>query len=428
MRILHLYWPHLLLRLAQSRSPEPFAKGPIVLGGKPWSDGRVLDASKSAMEFGVRLGQSLGAAHRLAPEATFLEPNLDADEAHLKSALERVSGLSPSVAAETAPEGLGFGRIEMQLDGLERLWGAESEIVRLASEAVATDLPGPPLAGVAGTRFVAAVAAAMVGGHVERSASGGAAAREPRFCLVPPGGEAEFLAPLPASLLSRDPNVRARLERFGLRAIGQIAELPRSALVARFGPEGERIGARSRGEETDSFRPWRTPQRMEMSLPIEPPVADVEGIRFVLHRLAAVLGDQLAGRGAATGRVRLRLELDGTFVAGDVPEALSIDQYLPEPTSEGLAVERLLLARLETAPPPAPVSRLTLELMDVAPAVGCQLALFTPQIGKTGRLAWQLARLGLRFGEEKVGWVELTDAEATLAEERWRWRSEGAAR
>jgi hypothetical protein len=66
-----------------------------------------------------------------------------------------------------------------------------------------------------------------------------------------------------------------------------------------------------------------------------------------------------------------------------------------------------------------------LELGDVAPAAGTQLSLFTPQTGRTGRLGWQLARLGLRFGEERVGWMEIEDPEAPLAEARWSWRRPG---
>ena len=108
------------------------------------------------------------------------------------------------------------------------------------------------------------------------------------------------------------------------------------------------------------------------------------------------------------------------------PPRHTIDQPLPEPTSEGLAVERLLLARIEVAPPPAPVARLELELSDVVPAAGTQLTLFTPQTGRTGRLGWQLARLALRFGEERVGWMEIGDPEALLPEARWRWRPTGS--
>jgi hypothetical protein len=371
----------------------------------------------------------LGAAHKLVPEALFLDPDPDADAAALKSALDRTSGFSPGVAAVTDPAEPGFGRIEVQLDGLERLWGPEPAMVRGIGEALAGILPGLPLAGIGGTRFAAAVAAALAGKAAPGSGSGSGSGSGPApgsgsvaLHVVEPGADAAFLAPLPASLLSRDPEVRARLDRFGLRVIGQVAEVPRSAIVARFGPGGEWLHARARGEETDPFRPYRAPERMAMALPIDPPVADVEGLRFVLHRLAAAFGDQLAARGAATARARLTLELDLSFSVGGVPPSLTIDQALPEPTSEALAIERLLIARLEAAPPPAPVARVDLELDDVAPAAGTQLSLFTPQTGRTGRLGWQLARLELRFGEGRVGWMELEDSEAALAEARWTWR------
>ena len=342
----------------------------------------------------------------------------------MEAALDRLAGLSPGVAAETDVRRPGFGRVEIQLDGLERLIGPEDLVVRRIGEALAGILPGPPLAGIAGTRFTAAVAATRAAPRgVARSAAGAAAVP---LLVVEPGTDAEFLAPLPAGLLSRDPVTRGRLDRFGLRVIGQVAELPRSALVARFGPEGNLVHARSRGLETDPFRPRREPEQMVLALPIDPPISDVAGLRFVLHRLAMAFGDQLSARGAAATRARLTLELDRTFSAAEVPSSLTVDQHLPEPTSEGLAIERLLMARLEIEPPSAPVSRLELELGGVAPAAGSQLSLFVPQTARTGRLGWQLARLGLRFGEDRVGWMELDDPEAPLAEDRWRWRRQGS--
>jgi hypothetical protein len=422
MRLLHLYWPHLLIRLARTRSSVPFAVEPIVLGGMPWTNGRVLDASRSALELGVRPGMPLGAAHRLAPEARFLDPNPEADGAALEAALDRLAGFSPGVAGEADPNIPGFGRAEVHLDGLERLWGPEPLIADRIGEALAEILPGPLLAGIGGTRFAAAVAASLAGKGGQASGAATMEGGGVRLRVVEAGADVDFLAPLPAAALSRDPEVRARLDRFGLRRIGQVAELPLSAVVARFGPQGERIHARARGLETEPFRPRRAPERMALALPVEPPVAEIEALRFVLHRLAATFGDQLVARGAAAGRARLTLELDGTFAAGEVPLTLVIDQRLPEPTSEGLAVERLLLARIEASPPPAPVSRIELELGDVAPAAGCQLTLFTPQTGRTGRLGWQLARLGLRFGEHRIGWMEIGDPEAPLAEARWSWR------
>jgi protein ImuB len=273
-------------------------------------------------------------------------------------------------------------------------------------EALAPLLPGRPRAGIAETRFAATLAAAT--------------ARE-SCTIVPQGEDAAFLASLPARLLTPDRDVRGRLARFGLEQIGAVADLPRSALIARFGEEGARMHARANGEEISPFRPRRAPERLRLALPLEPAVADLEPLRFVLRRLVGALADQLTGRGAATLRAHLRLELDVTFAKPDTPDRLAFEQRMPEPTAEAEAIERLLYAQLERTPPSAPVARLELELAEVEAAAGQQLPLFVPQAARAARLDWQLARLALTYGEDRIRRVELVDPEAPLSEERWAW-------
>ena len=454
MRLLHLLWPHLPLRLARSRleapgidgltlpgrssgpgspgsapgspgtrlappgtrlAPSPrtpgsgsWPAGPVVLGGQPWVDGIVLDADSLARSLGVRRGIPLGSAHRLAPEATFLDPAPEADRDAVEAACERLAAFSPGLAGTSDVTDPGFGRLAVHVDGLERLWGPEEILVARIREALAPLLPGPPRAGIAGTAFAATVAAA----HADDEG-------EP--VLVPPGDDARFLAPFPARLLTRDPDIRGRLARFGLRAIGSVAELPRSAVVARFGDEGARLHARARGEEIERFVPRRTPERLLLALPLEPPVEGLEAVRFVLRRLAAALAAQLAARGRAAGVARLVVTCDPAFARRGAPLEIRVEQRLPEPTADAEAIERLLLARLEKTPPPAAVSRLELELAMVEPATGQQLPLFTPQAAHGARLDWQLARLAIAFGADRVHRVAVTDPEAPLPEQRWRW-------
>jgi protein ImuB len=416
MRLLHLYWPHLPLDLARSRWAETasdrtsasFPSGLIVLGGQPWTDGTVIDANGAARALGVRRGIPLGTAHRLAPEAVFLDATPEADGTSVEAAFGALAGFSPGVAGSVDSSDPSFGLLEVQVDGLERLWGPEPRLVERLAMALAPILPGPPRAGIAGTRFAATVAA----GH----------ARPGRPVLVEPAGDAAFLAPLPAGLLTPDPDVRARLRRFGLRRIGAVADLPRSALVARFGIEGERIHARARGDEIAPFRPRRAAQRLALGLPIEPSVVDLEPLRFVLRRIAGALADQLRARGCAATSASLRLELDLAFAPPGTPPRIAVEQRFPEPTAEAEAIERLLLARLERTPPPAAVARLELELTGVGPAAGQQLPLFVPQAARSARLGWQLARLALVFGEDRIRRVAVGDPEAPLAERRWAWR------
>jgi hypothetical protein len=53
MRLLHLYWPHLPIRLARHRLSASFPTDrPVVLGGQPWTDGTVIDADLAARALG----------------------------------------------------------------------------------------------------------------------------------------------------------------------------------------------------------------------------------------------------------------------------------------------------------------------------------------------------------------------------------------
>jgi nucleotidyltransferase/DNA polymerase involved in DNA repair len=415
MRLLHLYRPHLLLDLLRQRRPsDSWPAGPIVLGGQPWTDGSVLDADPSARALGVRRGMPLGSAHRLSPEATFLEPDPEADRTAAETAFERLATYSPALAGTSDPADAAFGLFEVQVDGLELLWGPEPTLVRRVVDDLEPLIAGRARAGIAGTRFAATVAAA--------------AAQPGELVSVPPGDEARFLGPLPTSLLTPDVDVRARLRRFGLRRIEQVAVLPSSALIARFGEEGQRVGMRARGEETDPFRPRHAPERLLLALPIEPAVVELEAMRFVLRRLATALGANLVARGLAATHGRVRLTLDLAFARTGIESEVVVEGRFPEPTADPEAIERLLLARLERIPPAAPVARVELELSGAEAASGQQLPLFVPQALHGARLAWQLARLALTYGDDRVRRIELTDPDAPLAERRWTWQSVMGAR
>mgnify|MGYP001210817635 CR=1 FL=1 len=93
----------LSLQLAQARASVPFPPGPIVLGGRPWDPGPVIDADPAARALGVRRGMPLGSAHRLAPEATFIEADPDADRAIAEAVFEALAAYSPGLAGSTDP-------------------------------------------------------------------------------------------------------------------------------------------------------------------------------------------------------------------------------------------------------------------------------------------------------------------------------------
>lgn len=418
MRLLYLDWPHLPLHLELER--RDVSAELIVLGGQPWDPGVVLDCSTAAARLGVRRGQPLGSAHNLVPEARFLPADRERYAESMEAALRRIGDLAPAVEGTTDPDDPAFGQVLVGIEGLARLWGSEPVLVGRAVALVAPILPGSPRTGVGNTRFGAQVAA-VVGARGRASPADPSA--DPPLSSIPVGGssvEAAFLAPLPIGLLSAETAIRERFRLFGLTRIGELAGLDRSAVVARFGVPGGDLHDLARGLDGRPLRPRRPVEHLRAEVELEPPVDTLEPLRFVLRHLCGALCEQLAARGAGAARATLD-------VVPERGEPVRYEQALPEPAAAAELLERLLMARLEAAPPTGSVERLRLELDGTAPATGQQLGLFTPQLGRAAHLDWQLAGLAIRFGPDRLLQARLLDPDAVVAGERFAWRPAGPA-
>ena len=299
MRLLYLDWPHLVHRLEAARAP---ASAPlpelVVVGGQPWQPTEVLDASPAAVRLGVRRGQPLGTAHRLAPEAHFIDSDPDHYRRSMERALDALADFTPAIEAEIDARARSFGQVLLGIEGLHRLWGDDEQLVGRLTTVLRPLLPGAPRLGIANTRFGAQVAAVLGRGRLERVALGDAAV------------EAAYLAPQSIRLLPADDETRERLRVFGLTTIGQLAAIDASAVVARFGAQGRLMHELARGMDGRPLRPRKPVQQLRAEAELEPPVETLDPLRFVLHGLVGALCEQLAARGAGATRAMLTLDLE----------------------------------------------------------------------------------------------------------------------
>ncbi|MEO6349434.1 MAG: hypothetical protein ABIP53_02185 [Candidatus Limnocylindrales bacterium] len=403
MRFLYLDWPHLAYRLEAARAPkEAPLQDLVVVGGQPWEPGAVLDCSPAASHLGVVRAQPLGTAHRLVPEAQFVAADRGHYRERMEAALDALAAFTPSVEADSAPEGRRFGQILLGIEGLHRLWGDDRPLTARVVQMVQPLLPGEPRVGIGNTRFGAQVAAVIGRGKLEVIPAGDVAA------------EAEYLAPLSILLLPANDDTRERLRVFGLTRIGEYAALARSAVIARFGEHGGVLHDLARGMDGRPLRPRRPVERLRAEAELEPPVENVEPLRFVLRNLCGALCDQLAARGAGATRALLVLDVERG-------ERVELEQALPEPAASADLLERLLAARLTQSLPRSPVTRLTIELRGEQVVSGQQLGLFAPQLARAARLDWQLTGLALRFGADRILRARIVDPEATVPESRIGW-------
>ena len=83
-----------------------------------------------------------------------------------------------------------------------------------------------------------------------------------------------------------------RLERWGLRTLGELAALPARELFERLGAEGPRLQALARGEDAGPLSPWRPPRRFEETRELDWAADNLEP----LFALFAELADRVCAR------------------------------------------------------------------------------------------------------------------------------------
>jgi hypothetical protein len=238
--------------------------------------------------------------------------------------LDALDDLSPRI------EAVDLGVALVDVTGLGPMLGPER---RIAARAVMLARAVAPLhvrCGIGDNRWLASLAARLA--RPERPEAAAAFRTLER-------GE---LAGLSLDLLPADAATRQRLALFGLVEMRQLAELPRSAVGAQFGPAGERLQALARGDDPRPLVPRRRPARVEAAESFDPPLDGIGAVGLTLRRLAADLCDVLRQRHRAPGRAVLRLQLE------DAP-ALRVAQAFPQPALEPDWIARLLLSRLEAA-------------------------------------------------------------------------------
>jgi DNA polymerase-4 len=125
---------------------------------------------------------------------------------------------------------------------------------------------------------------------------------------VPPGREAEFLAPLPVRRLwGIGPKSEQALADAGFRTIGDIAAAPASRLESLFGSRGREIHEMACGrDERPVVTDWeRKSIGAETTFPRDLP--DGDELRHELRRIAEEVGERLRKHGSRAKTIALKL-------------------------------------------------------------------------------------------------------------------------
>ena len=351
-RALCLWLPTFELRLELVRSPELDSTSVALLSPGESTRRTIWQVSERAHAAGVRPGQLVSQAVSLCTSLTLLEPDPAHYDAAVDTMLEALTDITPIV------EPAARGRVFLGMDGLERLFGSPRHQIHRAFRALFGVFPSPLVAatraGMAPGKFGAWVAAA--------SASAGAPV------VVSEKELEDFLARCPVRALPVDSLVVGRLERLGVRTLGELRRFPESSLVAQFGEDGRNALDWSTARRIDPVHPLHRPRPIRASLEFPNPVGILGTLHGALDRLTERALSRPARRGRSVTGARMGAHLEGGG-------SWFVDTVLREPTSDRERIAAPLRAKMALSPPPKAVEGLVLELTDFG-AASAQTGLF----------------------------------------------------
>jgi protein ImuB len=390
--------PRFRLIAAIGESREIMAR-PAALAPEPGAAQLIGEVTDAAEGFGLREGMRMGEALSRCPELALIPPDPEGAEGSWEEALRRLEGIGAEVESDRAGEAF------FEAGGLAGLWGGIEGVLRRTRK----ELGRSARLGVGPGRFCAYVG-------VMRWCSAAEGEEQPvsRCAIVPDGGAAEFLDPMPVSVLCGRLGAEAEaddlpneLERLGVSTLGRLAGLPRDAVADRFGRLGLRALRLARGED-EPLRP--RPVREAIAVELELPEA-VSGQQ--LERSLELLISRLLVHGERRGRTLRSLRLSARLAAGG---GWRRQVALRRASADRARLADALLPHLALLP--APAATLRLEAVALGPETGDQLTLASPEQERRRKISEAVRQTRSAAGADAVLRVLEVDPESRVPERR----------
>jgi len=369
--------------LAVERERRPELKGqPLALT----RDGVLCVVSREAESFGIKPGQKVSGAYSLCENLTVAPYLLATYEAAIRP-LWNLCAIESSVVEPISPE-----KCFVELSGREQELRA-----RLLLTEIDSRIPTTVYCGFASTKFVAQEAAnlASMPPHLASPTRG----EEPdeRFLPVAPGAETGFsdTVMVPASILDR--KTADRLERLGIRTLGDVRRLPPGELERQAKQYAARLRRLAVGQADEAVRAIWPPRTIDQDFDFDEEVTDCTRIEQALRRCSTRIARKLARNYARTVRLAAYQPNRSKCTASErlpTPINTAADLYL---------VSLRLLKRLALS---CPITLVRLTVRDIGIASGRQLRLLDDNESLAGlpherQAALETTRvfLNARYGE-----------------------------
>jgi protein ImuB len=307
----------------------------------------VVACSASARAEGVRRGQRRREAQARCARVRVVSIDPARDHRAFAPLVTAVEDRAPNVQILRA------GLCALKARGPARFYGGEEAAAAVLRQAL-TDLDIADVrVGVADGPFTAQQAARAT------------TVAQP-VAVVPSGEAAEFLAPLPVSLLD-DPALAHLLARLGVQTLGGFAALPLERVRERLGENGVRLHSLAAGQDSRDVRPRVPPPELDRETWFDPPVELAEQVAFGMRLVAEEFIARLDADRLVCTELRVELETErgersdrvwlhpGTFDAAAVVDRVRWQLAESPSLSSGVTRVRIAPEAVDAASGHAPV-------------------------------------------------------------------------
>jgi DNA polymerase-4 len=311
-KILHIDLDAFFCSVEENNNPSLREK-PFVVGGRPDERGVVASCSYAARVYGIHSAMPMARAIILCHDLIIVSGRHSGYSKISKQVMAYFKSLTPLVEQVSIDEAF--------LD-LSDLPESEEDLARTIQLYIWKNFNLPCSIGAASNKLVAKIATNT--GKASKHSS-----RPPNAILVvPPGKEAEFLAPLPTKALwGIGPKTAKRLAELGIQTIGDISQSPIEELVKNFGKFGYELAKKSLGIDNSSIHTSHRVKSVSNETTFAHDVSELQVLYETLHKLSESVGRRLRKKNLAGNTVKLKLRWHN-FVT------LTRQITLPHPTND----------------------------------------------------------------------------------------------
>ncbi|MFV2062373.1 MAG: DNA polymerase IV [Chloroflexota bacterium] len=379
---LHVDLDAFFAAIEQRDRPELRGK-PVVVGvGGATDRGVVSAASYEARRFGIHSAMPLRTAAALGRGVIFVPVDGRKYASVSRQVMEILRRFTPVV------EQISIDEAFLDVAGSEALHGSPVKIARSIKTTIDSELRLVASVGVAASRLVAKVASDLE--------------KPDGLVVVEPGNEAAFLAPLPiARLWGVGARTAAGLSEYGVRTIGDLAELPDDLLSRRFGKQGPLLAQRARGVDPAPVSPADSARSVSHEHTFGIDTSDREALERTLLALSEGVASRLRGGHVKAQTIAVKVR-DQSFMT------VSRQRTLRDPTDQ---TETIFHIALELARPQ--FKGIKVRLLGVAASHlrrGEQMALFDSEDERRKRATEAADLIRKRYGPKAIRRARLLDS------------------